>query len=424
MYAVLPPILPLLVDADHAHRCLPGLPSTRFRYPEDALHQLVSARARTRQVCGVEPIGLWPSEGSVSPEVVALAAQAGFRWLCTDRGVLERSERTGGGEGPWDLGHGVVGLFRDTDLSDRIGFRYAKRPADDAAQDFVAGLAGRGTVLVALDGENPWESYADAGGAFRDALRRRLASGPVAACTVDDAASSAPVGRVTKLWTGSWIGADFRIWIGHDEDRRAWRLLGDARAAAERVGGERKAAALRHLYAAEGSDWFWWFGDEFRTPFAGAFDALFRGHLAAAWAALGEPVPDELSRPVRAPEAPQVRPPTRILAVREGAEATWLSWAGAGEVRPAEGAMATANAVRRVRYGQDAAGACWVYAEGRGGLRPRFEGLHVVLDDGVVSRAAAGATLSWALPDGSAWPAEGGLSIEVHARPDLAFWGP
>ncbi|MEQ1506927.1 MAG: hypothetical protein ABMB14_32165, partial [Myxococcota bacterium] len=170
------PILPLLVDARAARRAMPELPDdVAFAWPDDARRQLREARARVGALTGAAPIGLWPSEGSVSPEVVALAGEAGFRWLATDRGVLDRSARTGpvGASGPWDLGHGVVGWFRDTELSDRIGFRYASMPAEAAAADLVAEAirrAGDGVLLIALDGENPWEAFPDAGGAFRAAV--------------------------------------------------------------------------------------------------------------------------------------------------------------------------------------------------------------------------------------------------------------
>jgi alpha-amylase/alpha-mannosidase (GH57 family) len=417
------PILPLLVDADHARRCMPGLPSTAFRHPEDALRQLVSARARTAEVCGQAPVGLWPSEGSVSPEVVALAGEAGFRWLCTDRGVLQRSVREGGGEGAWDLGHGVVGLFRDTDLSDRIGFRYAEWPADAAAADLVGAAKGRGTVLVALDGENPWESYADAGGAFRDRLRAAIDRGELPCVTVDEAASTPPVGRVRHLWTGSWIGADFRIWIGHDEDRRAWRLLADARAAAAAADEATREAAMPHLLAAEGSDWFWWFGDDFTTPFSGQFDELFRSHLRAAWRALGLPPPPALSTPVRAERPASRTEPTRVLDIDPTRAHTWLAWAGAGELRPAEGSMAVAHAVRRLQWGQDAAGRLWVRLDGRGTFDPAFEGEHLRFGEGVVSVVTGDTPLQWRTGDGDPWPAQP-LSLPVAPDPALTFWGP
>ena len=40
---------------------------------------------------GVAPAGLWPSEGSVSDEALALAAECGFTWAASDNGVLART---------------------------------------------------------------------------------------------------------------------------------------------------------------------------------------------------------------------------------------------------------------------------------------------------------------------------------------------
>lgn len=404
------PILPLLVDARHARRSLPELPDdVAFAWPSDALRQLRDARERIAAVCGVRPVGLWPSEGSVSPEVIALAAEAGFRWVATDEGVLARSARAGGGRpGGWDLGCGVTGFFRDTDLSDRIGFRYAERHPAAAAEELLRAAADRargGTLVVALDGENPWESYADAGGAFRRELYDRLARGPVRPVTIDAAAEDAHVGRVSALWTGSWIGADLRIWIGHPEDRAAWRLLALARAAAEDAPPDRREAAMRHLLAAEGSDWFWWYGDDFRTPWAGTFDALFRAHLRAAWAALGRPAPPALDRPIAAGRPPVHRPPQRVLPIDWARAASWVAWAGAGEVRAAEAAMAEGASVRGVSYGWSADGALWVRVDARGAWS--VVGPAGAEVRGPVARIAAGrGTLVLARADGVTWPAE------------------
>ena len=294
------PILPLLVDLSHARRAMPELPEgPDFRWPVDAARQLGEARLQTEAHLGRRPDGLWPSEGSVSPEVAALAASAGYRWLASDEGVLHRSERDAPARvtGPWQLeGTNLVALFRDRDLSDRVGFRYARLPGASAAADLIAGAAAvgdpRGIVPVILDGENPWESYPDAGQSFMEALFR---SGRLV--TMDEAASQPPIGRIGRLHSGSWIDANFRIWAGDPEDRRGWALLAAAREAWEAAG--RPEAGWPHLAAAEGSDWFWWFGPEFDTPVADLFDALFRGHLRAVWESTGLPAPESLDVPVR-----------------------------------------------------------------------------------------------------------------------------
>ncbi len=367
------PILPLLIDTDHARRCLPGAPlGVGYAFPEDAGLELQEARAALEARTGRAPAGLWPSEGAVSPEVVPWVARAGFRWLATDEGILRRSEvssalRSGPvPAGPWALGHGVVGFFRDTDLSDRVGFRYATWPADEAVADLVRALRGRDALtLLALDGENPWESYPDAGAGFRAALRGALTGAAAPGVTLDDAAARAPVGRVERLHTGSWIGGDLAIWFGHPHDHAAWRMLARARAAAE--GHPRQAAAMPHLRAAMGSDWTWWYGEDFATPFSAHFDATFRRHIAAAWQALGLAVPQDVLKPignhVGAPG--DAEPPKALLSVSEAAPFSWAGWRGAGHVRPsrsgaAGGAMGQGVAPPAMHYGLDAEGALWL----------------------------------------------------------------
>lgn len=334
------PILPLLVDTAHARRNL-VVPDPGFRAPADALAQLVEGRARTAAYTAGPVTGLWPSEGSVSPEVVALAAEAGFTWFATDEAVLARSEHTPGDHhGAWQVGP-LRGVFRDHALSDRVGFVYADWDGAAAAADLVH-RAGRRSTLLALDGENPWESYRDAGEAFL----LHLFDHPLH--PAGELAERTPVGRVRHLHTGSWVNADFRIWIGHEEDRVAWRLLAEARAAWVAAGAP--AAGRASLFAAEGSDWFWWYGDDFHTPVAAIFDALFRAHLAAVWRACGLAPPAALARPIKAPVAGvPARGPWR-----EGAD--WFAWQRRGRQALAQGAMARVGRPRQLSFGRIAGG--------------------------------------------------------------------
>ncbi|MCB9758907.1 MAG: hypothetical protein H6739_03635 [Alphaproteobacteria bacterium] len=331
------PILPLVMDTRYALRCLPRLQEgdlPRFSRPEDAALQLQRGRARVREAVGVDISGLWPSEGAVCPELLPLAAEAGFRWLVSDEGNLRRSQRTGPARGgPWDLGHGITGFFRDHDLSDRIGFRYARVDPEAAVDDLLGACAqAEGLVVLALDGENPWESYPDAGRGFLLRLCERLTGTKgVQPVTFSEACGLPSAGAVTHLHTGSWINSDFAIWIGDPEDRVGWQALAEARDAVAEAGDP--PDALEHVLAAEGSDWFWWYGREFSTPFALEFDRLFRAHLAAAWRALGQPPPDNLLLPIKDQEfeGTGLRPPIRPLDPPMDANpADFWSWAGAG----------------------------------------------------------------------------------------------
>ena len=47
---------------------------------------------------------------------------------------------------------------------------------------------------------------------------------------------------------------------------------------------------------AEGSDWFWWYGDDHSSDHDRDFDELFRTHLRNAYTYLGLAIPDELLR--------------------------------------------------------------------------------------------------------------------------------
>lgn len=356
------PILPLLVDARHARRSLPHLPDTvRFAWPDDARIQLRRGRKRMGEAVGREITGLWPPEGAVSPEVVELAREAGFRWLVSDEGNLERSERDPGPlDAPWDLGGGFIGFFRNRALSDAIGFRYATLEASAAVEDFLTRLRQHeGLVTVALDGENPWEAFPDAGEAFLRMLCDRLLSAPdIEPMTFSGAAAEIPpAGRVRRLHTGSWINSDLAIWIGDAADRRAWRLLAETREAVASAGDP--PLALEHVLAAEGSDWFWWYGPEFSTPHAAEFDRLFRAHLGAAWRDAHLVPPSSLAVPIQRIEAagPAVHPPWGPVYGTDG----WTDWANAGWLDCAEpgGAMSPASRhLDGVAFGQ---GKGWVW---------------------------------------------------------------
>jgi len=355
------PILPLLVDTDSARRAMPdvALPP-RFAHPEDAREQIVRGLAVAERMFGARPEGMWPSEGSVSPEVIDLLASCGVRWCATDEGVLARSDLLPAEALPPGMrAHyrpylagskgDVCVLFRDRELSDLIGFRYARSAPDAAASDLVRRITSAGNealVTIALDGENPWEHYPRSGEAFLEALYTALSNAPnPTVLPRDELRERKPPARISRIHSGSWIDANFRIWIGHPEDNAGWTLLGAARNALEQaemtVGLEQIEAARAELFVAEGSDWFWWYGDDFVTESAATFDALFRGRIAQAYRALGLPVPTALGTPIIAPSkdlanaaAVIVQPRRLIQPLIDGYSRNYYEWAGAGQYRP------------------------------------------------------------------------------------------
>jgi alpha-amylase/alpha-mannosidase (GH57 family) len=396
------PILPLLVDVQHARRSDPSLPADlSFAYPQDATLQVRRAVEDFTRRFGRPPKGLWPSEGSVSPEVAEIVAAEGLRWLVSDVGVLRRSDGEGAGLGPWRLADGLVGFFRDTALSDRIGFEHRFQAPEAAVADLMGEAARRdGLVVLALDGENPWEGWPGAGGAYRRHLMDALEGGPSRGITLDDAAELPPCGVVRRLHTGSWIGADLAVWCGHPDDHAAWRLLGKTRAAVER--SPRRDEALERLLPAEGSDWAWWLGPEFTTPYASVFHGLLRSHLLATWQALGEPPPPELDALLHAGHTARVEEPSGL--VDPEADAGAAAWAGAGRWGwSVGGSMASAPPFADAAFGWDRAGRLWVRAPWR---EPPVESERLEVEvDGATTELAHGEAA-----DGTGWA--------VWARPD------
>jgi alpha-amylase/alpha-mannosidase (GH57 family) len=340
------PILPLLVDSELAATAQPGveLPRPAFAYPEDAALQVAEGAAYFQQLFGTAPSGFWPGEGSVAEAVVAPFAAAGARWIATDQEVLRRSLKrdimagtpyrvdAGTEPGTADGEPQIALFFRETDLSDRIGFTYQQGPADgrQSAIDFTDGVLdaaarahrqrGDGAsedllITVILDGENAWEWYAhdNDGKHFLDALYSRLEEleerGSVVTVTPTEYLLGNPqrggaphptdaLPEIEPLWPGSWIGASFATWIGEAEENRAWEALREVRQSLARSGlpapqpgiapppgdtSERAAwEAWQAMLAAEGSDWFWWYGRDQESGDGDApFDATFRALLRA-----------------------------------------------------------------------------------------------------------------------------------------------
>ena len=392
------PILPLLCDTDIAKVSNPNTPLPRppFRRPEDAREQLVRARRYHEKLFGRPPVGLWPSEGSVSDQALGIASELDFRWFASDEGVLGRTLNIGFDRGADGVpanadrlyaplrvrlgGREITGFFRDHYLSDLVGFVYSRMDASAAAEDLHRRLRTIGdrvqtgrplTVSLILDGENAWEYYPGNGREFLRQFYRRIGDDPdIRTLTASEAVQAAgEIAPVDHIFPGSWIYANFDIWIGHSEDVTAWNLLRDARdfyeqtmkKVANKEGGPaptegQAAVAFDALLAAEGSDWCWWFGADHSSTNDAEFDAFYRKLLSEVYRSLGAEAPDELSQPIKhQPEQAEFHPPSGFLNVRvDGRETSYFEWMGAGLYWPQERESSMhgrTRALKQVRYG-------------------------------------------------------------------------
>jgi alpha-amylase/alpha-mannosidase (GH57 family) len=338
------PILPLLISNQSAQDALPGavLPGLPFSWPEDAKLQLERGRGVFRDLFGADPAGLWPSEGSISPEALEMASRVGFQWAATDEILLGRAlgktlarDHDGTPTDPdWvyrpyaavTKGGTIPVFFRDHHLSDLIGFEYSRWDAHDAANNFVHNIkkiydklltvtSGKTeneyVIPVILDGENAWEYFHDSGVMFLNVLLNKLSIlGPnIEFVTFSDALKGIDeIRELPSIPSGSWIDGTFHIWIGHPEDHAAWEMLSRARSlleaeslACRKEGREEPAGyekAREYLLVAEGSDWCWWYGDDHYTPHGPEFDRLFRNNIKAAYKAIGVIPPDYMDIPI------------------------------------------------------------------------------------------------------------------------------
>ena len=365
------PILPLVCDTNAGAVSSPGLPlpQNRFRHPEDAREQLVRALDLQEKVFGVRPKGVWPSEGSVSEDVLAIAHNLGIQWMATDEGVLGRSAgvffaRDGNGRLPADLAQKLYNIyrfekgstamhlvFRDHTISDLIGFVYSGMPAAEAARHLIDNIKeaakpvleqGRDAVVsIILDGENAWEYYPKSG---REFLRRFYdgfqPEAGLEAVTISDAiARHKSFGKLSSLVPGSWINANFNVWIGAPEDNRAWDYLYHAREFyaqnAARASEAQRKLAFEEILIAEGSDWNWWYGPEHHSANDRDFDELYRKHLSNVYQALGAVPPDYLAQPITGAEVrPSFTPQTAYIHPKiTGDKVRYFEWMGAAMYR-------------------------------------------------------------------------------------------
>lgn len=380
------PILPLLCDSDIAKISNPHdpTPDPPFLHPEDADWHIENGLAYFESLLGFRPRGMWPSEGSVSDEACMRMRKAGVDFFATDEEVLFRSQaanhhswtredlyrlhRLETPEGPIDC------VFRDHGLSDLIGFEFQDRDPKRAAAEFIGHLKNIGKnwtgdhpplVSVILDGENCWEFYPRDGHDFlKYWIEGILHDSQITPTTLPEYRKlHPPQPTMQSIFPGSWISHNFRIWIGHPEDNTAWSFLRDARKtlteAEANLTEEQKEQAWRQLYICEGSDWYWWYGDENSSSLDALFDELFRTHLIRLYECIGQPAPQGLRHSINSTQQ-RVKRGGGVLfgepPIGEERPAGYYSWIGARRLPPGGGggAMHSATALRLdILYGRN-----------------------------------------------------------------------
>jgi alpha-amylase/alpha-mannosidase (GH57 family) len=392
------PILPLLADTNAGRRAVPqmNLPQHRFQWEEDIPRHLKKSWTMYQDRFGCTPRGLWPSEQSVSPEILPYIAQQGFEWICSDEAVLGctlkhffHRDEAGNVLDPevlyrpyrLETPYGPLAIvFRDHRLSDLIGFTYGTMDAKQASSNLVGHLEAisrslksrqhQGStslenpwlVTIALDGENCWEYYYKDGIPFLESLYQTLSDhSDIKLVTVSEFIEQFPATEIIpaeQLHSGSWVDGSFTTWIGDPAKNRAWDLLAEARqvlANHPEATEENNPEVWEALYAAEGSDWFWWFGEGHSSNHDAIFDQLFREHVSAIYTSLNEPIPPSLKKEVEIHEIRGDHEPESFIHPVINGKGDEQDWDKAGrlEIGGARGTMHRSSAVQRLWYGVD-----------------------------------------------------------------------
>ncbi len=317
------PILPLLLDPLSAREAKPdiAIPATTTPFPDDARWHVRQGIDYMQSIFGGDIAGMWPAEGSISGAAAELFCRQGVRWIASDEDVLfqslgkdhNRSALYTPHRIQCDNGRTLTLFCRDKGLSDLIGFTYSAMEADRAAVDFMGRLRDiydscdfNPHVSVILDGENAWEFYPQNAAPFFNALYRKLENCDwIKTVTFAESLSHPELGYrpLAAIRAGSWIYGDFTTWMGHKEKNRAWELLARSwqavAAKKDQIPGQQWSRILNELRIAQGSDWFWWYGDDHFSVQADIFDRIFRSHLINIYRLAEITIPPALYQPIK-----------------------------------------------------------------------------------------------------------------------------
>lgn len=360
------PILPILLDIKCAHRNIPNpevLPAN-LKMTKDAITQTKMALDRMEEIFGKRPKGIWPPEHCVSAKTLEMLSDLGVEWTITDEGILANSinfdfvrDFRGHLADPYHLlkpyeyktkNSKIDIIFRDSMIPNLISFEYPNTDSKKAANDLYdrikviqsklfASPDDSHLLTIALDGENSWENYSDDGSNFlREIYRLITEDNSLETVLISDYIKrDKNVKPLSKIYSGSWINRNFQLWIGEPTKNQAWNALKKVRddfMQFVKANPNHKNIEKAHheIYMAEGSDWFWWYGEPNHSGQDHIFDYLFREHLRNVYKLFDEPIPEYLNTPFSLPSSPSSLPMASMTPAMDGQDKIDDEWLNAG----------------------------------------------------------------------------------------------
>lgn len=326
------PIMPILCDYKTTTKNLPdteNLPM-EMNLKEDAHQQVRLAMNRLEEIFGKRPKGFWASEYCLTDGVLKLLAEEGVNWTISDETILSKSigfefvrDFKGNLEDPYYLlktynyaqdDSDINIIFRDSHIPSLINFEYCNVDSKIASNDLYNKIKSVQNKLlvspdenhmltIALDGENCWENYENDGNDFLESIYSKICTDDsLETVLISDYISADRNPKIlTKIHPGSWINKNFNFWIGEPVKNLAWQYLNNVRNDIINIlnsNPEKKDEVMKEIYMAEGSDWFWWYGEPNNSGQDNIFDFLFREHLKNAYKILGVNPPKYLNASV------------------------------------------------------------------------------------------------------------------------------
>lgn len=387
------PILPILLDSKSAQKNLPNPDQNLFDLgmEDDARFQMQSALDKMEQMFGKRPKGVWPSEQCVSPQELELFKELGVQWTISDEGVLASSinfefirDFKGYLEDPYFLtktyeyktkSSNIQMIFRDSVIPNLISFEYANHDQKIAASDLYDRIKviqnkiqtspdNHHLLTIAMDGENCWENYLEDGSIFLSTLYQLIEEDE----TLETVLISEYLEKrkhhkvLKKIHSGSWINKNFQLWIGDPIKNLAWNYVKQVKEDLKKFadinpGHPQYQNAMKELMVAQGSDWFWWYGEPNDSGQDHIFDYLFREHLKNAYMYLGYEPPNYLNSPIISIFTKPSRYPKNLISPKidgiDGPEDE--EWTNAGCISMPDGPVLQENKLfDKICYGADA----------------------------------------------------------------------
>ena len=385
------PILPILLDIKCAHRNIanPEVLPSNLKMAKDAIAQTKMALDTMEEIFGKRPKGIWPPEHCVSSKTMEMLSDLGVEWTIADEGILANSinfefvrDFKGHLADPYHLlkpyeytarnNSKINMIFRDSMIPNLISFEYPNVDTQKAANDLYdrikviqskifASPDDSHLLTIALDGENSWENYVDDGSNFLRAIYQLIENDDTLETVLisDYLEKDKNIKKLSKLYSGSWINRNFQLWIGEPTKNQAWNALKKVRDDFMQFVAKNPAhpnidKARHEIYIAEGSDWFWWYGEPNNSGQDHVFDYLFREHLKNVYKLLEIEVPQYLNVPISMPNSPSSLPTAAITPSMDGQDKIDDEWLNAGIISLSENSYSEdINLFDKIKFGFD-----------------------------------------------------------------------